>query len=73
MSDAAATVKPLWKSKILWVNAIGAALIALESATGAIQPYIPANFYVVMAVALPVVNAMLRVITSQALSFGGEP
>lgn len=65
--------KPWWQSKILWVNAIAAALMALEGVTGAIQPYVPVNVYVVFAVALPVINALLRVITTQALVMGREP
>ncbi len=58
-----------WKSRTLWFNAMAAALLALETVTGAIQPYVPVNVYVVMAVALPVINAILRVVTTQALTF----
>lgn len=57
-----------WKSRTLWLNAACAALIALEAATGIIQPHVPVNVYLVMAVLLPPVNAILRVITTQALS-----
>lgn len=57
-----------WKSRTLWFNAACSALIALESVTGIIQPHVPVNFYLVMAVALPVSNAILRVITTQALT-----
>lgn len=64
--------KPWWKSKIMWVNAGAAGLVALEVATAAMQPYLPVNFYLAMAVALPVVNAVLRVITTQALTFGRD-
>lgn len=51
-----------WKSKLLWANAVMAGLAALEAGTGILQPLIPANIYAVIAVTLPVVNAMIRVI-----------
>lgn len=59
--------KPWTRSRMLWVNAVAAALVALEANTGLLQPLLPFNFYVAIAVALPVVNAFLRVVTSQAL------
>ena len=61
-------MKPWWQSKTLWVNAIVAVLSAFEAGTGMLQPFIPANFYVLIAVGLPVVNALLRVITTQGLT-----
>lgn len=38
-----------------------------EANTGLLQPHLPINFYTALAVGLPVLNAMLRVITSQPL------
>lgn len=64
--------KPWWTSKTLWVNAIAAALIALEAVTGVLQPYLSVNFYVLMAVGLPIVNAVLRVVTTTALTLRGN-
>lgn len=61
------TKKPWWKSRTLWVNAVLGALTALEGVTGWLQPYLPVNFYVAMAVALPIVNSILRAITTQPL------
>lgn len=61
-----------WKSRTLWFNAFCAALLALEAATGIIQPYVPVNVYMILAVVLPVVNAILRVITTQALTTKAE-
>lgn len=60
--------KPWWRSKTLWLNAIAAALVALEANSGLLQPLLPVNLYTVLAVALPVVNALLRVVTTQTLS-----
>ncbi len=56
--------KVWWKSKTLWVNAIAAMLVALEAGTGVLQPMLPVNLYTVLAVGLPIVNALLRVITT---------
>ena len=60
-------MKPWYMSKTLWVNTIVAALVALESGTGLLQPFLPANFYAMVAVGLPIVHSILRVVTSTAL------
>ena len=60
--------KPWWKSRMLQVNALAAGLVALEAGTGLLQSVLPVNFYTAVAVVLPVINAVLRVVTSQALS-----
>lgn len=56
-----------WKSKTIILNAVAAGLVALEAGTGMLQPYLPANFYTIMAVGLPVLNAILRVVTTQPI------
>ena len=61
-------MKPWYTSKTIIINAIVAALVALEAGTGLLQPHLPGNFYVIIAVCLPVVNAVLRVITTTALT-----
>lgn len=61
-------MKPWWQSKTLWVNMIIAALAALEAGTGVLQPFLPANFYAMVAVGLPVVNSILRVLTTSGLT-----
>lgn len=60
------TRKPWWRSRTLQVNALVAALVALEAGTGLMQPVLPVNFYTAIAVALPVINAVLRVVTHEA-------
>jgi hypothetical protein len=65
-------VKPWYQSKTIIVNVIVAALVALEAGTGLLQPYLPGNFYAIIAVGLPVINAMLRVITTTALTASKE-
>lgn len=64
--------KPWWKSKTLILNAVAAGLVMLEASTGLLQPLLPVNLYTAFAVALPVLNAMLRVVTKQALSKGAN-
>lgn len=60
--------KPWYKSRTLWVNSFAAVLVAVEASMQLIQPHIPVNFYAVVAVVLPVVNAALRVITTSPLA-----
>lgn len=58
------TPKPWYKSKTILVNLVVAVLMILEAKFSLLQPYIPGNIYAYFAVALPVVNTALRVITS---------
>jgi hypothetical protein len=60
-------MKPWYKSKTLWVNIIVAVLATLEASTGLLQPYLPNHWYVVVAVGLPIINVVLRIITTQSL------
>jgi hypothetical protein len=60
-------MKVWYKSKTIWVNVGAAALMALEASTGLLKPYMADTFWVAMAVALPMVNAILRVVTTQGL------
>lgn len=69
MPDAYVASKKLWwQSKTLWVNAAAAGLVALEVNTSMLQPYLPVNFYAALAVGLPVVNAVLRIVTTQGVA-----
>lgn len=68
MTDAIPNKKPWWQSKTLQVNAAVAALVALEANTNLLQPYLPVNFYTALAVGLPIINAVLRIVTTQGLS-----
>lgn len=61
-------MKPWYVSKTLWLNGVVAALTALEAGTGLLQPYLPMNIYVLVAVFLPVANAVLRVVTSTKIT-----
>jgi hypothetical protein len=55
------------RSKTLWANAVAAGLVALEAGTGLLQPHLPVNLYTAVAVGLPVLNAVLRVLTTQGV------
>ena len=63
----AATCKHWWHSRTIWLNVIAAGLVALEASTGLLQPLLPVNLYTAIAVGLPVINAMLRIVTNQAI------
>lgn len=60
-------MKPWYQSRTLIVNAAVAALVAFEAVSGLLQPFLPVNVFTGVAIALPVVNAILRVITTQPL------
>lgn len=60
-------MKPWYKSKTILLNALAAGLVALEAVSGLLQPHLPVNFYTAVAVGLPILNAMLRVITTEGL------
>lgn len=60
--------KKTWKnSKTIWVNATVLALASLEANTGLLQPLLPINFYNLVAIALPIINTYLRVITTESI------
>lgn len=66
-------MKPWYKSKIIIVNALAAALTALEASTGVLKPVLgDGTFYMVIAVGLPVLNAVLRTVTTQPLGKQSE-
>lgn len=60
-------MKKWYYSKTLWVNVTVAALVAFEAVFGLLQPVLPVNLYTSIAVGLPVVNAILRVITTEGI------
>lgn len=59
--------KKWWKSKTLWINGALLAMAAAETQLNVLQPMLPVNVYSVMAFVLPVVNAYLRFVTTQAI------
>ena len=61
-------VKHWWKSRTLWLNASVLALAAAETQLQVLQPLMPVNVYAVIAFALPVLNAVLRLRTNSAVT-----
>ena len=59
--------KPWWLSRTLIVNALLLSLAAAESQLQVLQPLLPVNVYALLAFVLPIVNAALRVVTTQPL------
>jgi hypothetical protein len=55
------------RSKVMWFNAIVAALAALEGVFGVLQPHIAGNVFAWITIALTTGNAALRVITTTSL------
>lgn len=60
--------KAWYASRTLWLNACVLMLLAAEAKFSLLQPLLPANVYACVAFALPVLNAVLRLITTTALS-----
>lgn len=59
--------KKWWASRTLWINAAVLALAAAESQLGVLQPLLPIKFYQLVAFGLPVLNAVLRFLTTQGV------
>lgn len=66
------STKPWWRSRMLWLNAIAMALVAVEQNLGTLKPEMRAEFYTWLSFSLPVANMILRTITTQALTVGSS-
>lgn len=60
-------MKPWYKSKTLWFNALAIMLAAAETQFHVLQGALPGGLFTWLAFALPVANAALRFITSTAV------
>lgn len=66
--------KPWWQSRTLWFNAACLAAAAAEPHIEQLQGVLPGGIYAWLAFVLPVGNAVLRVLTTSAVSArGGQP
>lgn len=65
--------KPWWKSRTLWFNALVLLLATAETQLNLLQPLLPVNVYALVAFGLPVMNAVLRMVTAQALALRVPP
>lgn len=62
-------MKPWYRSRTLWFNAIVLALAAAEQQLGVLQGVLPGGLYAWLAFVLPIGNAVLRFITTTAVTF----
>lgn len=60
--------KPIIDSKTIIVNAVVLLFSALEYNLHMIQPYLPVNYFVAVSIGLPVINGLLRLVTSQPVT-----
>ena len=60
-------VKPWYRSRTLWFNAIALALAAAELQLNVLRGVLPGGVYAWLAFVLPVGNAALRFVTSTAV------
>lgn len=63
--------KPPLHSRTLWLNALALAVALAEAKLQLLQGLLPVNVYVLLAFALPVLNVMLRMVTSMPLDLPG--
>lgn len=60
--------KPWWASRTLWINLFVLALAMAEQKLQFLQGVLPGNFYAITAFALPIVNVVLRSVTTAAVT-----
>lgn len=68
-NDNETSRKAWWKSKTLRINTVAGVLAAAELKLGLIQPFVPVNVFVALAIGLPIVNALLRPFTTQPIGW----
>jgi hypothetical protein len=62
--------KPWWRSRTLWLNALALGLAVAEARLGLLKNVLPISAFEAAAFALPVLNAVLRLVTSTAVTAG---
>lgn len=62
--------KPWWQSRTLWLNAAALALAVAEARLGLLKNVLPISAFEAVAFALPVLNAVLRLVTTTAVTAG---
>lgn len=61
-------MKAWYTSKTINLNALVGMLALLEANTGVLAPLLPSNWLTMLSVGLPVVNIVLRAITTKGVS-----
>lgn len=59
--------KAWWKSKTIWLNALVLLFATVESQVELLRQVLPVNCYVLIAIGLPALNMLLRVLTKAPL------
>lgn len=59
--------KRWWRSRTVWFNVAVAVFASLELSLGVLQPVLSANWFVLISVAVPIINIMLRSVTTMPL------
>lgn len=63
--------KHWYESKVIWFNAIVIAVGLATSATPALESFMSAEMYAVIATFVAFINAVLRLVTGQPIKSGG--
>ncbi len=71
--QTAATNKPWYQSKTLWLNALAAALVVVEANFSLLQAELGNQAYIASMGALAAANLVLRSITREGLNFRSQP
>jgi hypothetical protein len=61
-------MKKWYQSKTILLNMFVAILAVFEASTGLLKPFVPDYLYVTLAVSLPILNIILRTITTQSVT-----
>lgn len=61
-------MKKWYKSKMIWFNVLVGVMLIIEQNLSVIQQAIPQNFSVMLIVLVPIINLILRVITTNGLT-----
>ena len=64
MDQVLVTPKSFMMSKTIFINVIILILALMETQWGVLQPYLPGNVYAYFAFALPIINGVLRLVTT---------
>lgn len=65
-------MKNWYQSKTMWFNIISAVLVVLEVQLGVLTPLLPSDVAPWVLLGIPIINVVLRVITTQPLAIGNK-
>lgn len=65
-------MKNWYQSKTMWFNIISAVLVVLEAQLGVLTPLLSPDVAPWVLLGIPIINVVLRVITTQPLAIGNK-